>query len=170
SSVEKMDGEEISDKIAWLKENGKKKAFAEKYFTKLSEDDKARKEALIQQAENFAKQKDEEARNFNQSIKEELEKIESVKDFDFSKVDKKELTNYITRPTVKVGKNRFITQFQADLGKIFSGKEDNKQSLLLLAKLVKTDFDIKDIVEKTKTKVTKEAKSKLQEARQAVKP
>src|SRR5690606_12546908 len=85
-------------------------------------------------------------------------------------VDKKELTNYITRPTVKVGKNRFITQFQADLGKIFSGKEDNKQSLLLLAKLVKTDFDIKDIVEKTKTKVTKEAKSKLQEARQAVKP
>lgn len=170
SSIEKMDSEEISDKIEWLKENGKKKAFAEKYLNKLSEMDKANKEALIKQAEDFARQRDEDIKNFNLSIKEELDKTESVKDFDFSKVDKKELTNYITRPTVKVGKNRFITQFQADLGKIFNGKEDNKQSLLLLAKLVKTDFDIRDIVEKTKTKVTKEAKSKLQQARQVTRP
>ena len=39
-----------------------------------------------------------------------------------------------------------------------------------MANLIKSDFDVKDLIEETKTKVVKEAKSKLQQAKTGVKP
>jgi len=78
--------------------------------------------------------------------------------------------NFITKPTVKVGKNKYITEFQAELGEIFKGEGENKKKLLLLAKLVKSQFDVKDLIEETKTKVVKDAKSKLQQSRTGVRP
>lgn len=166
--IDSMDDDEIADRLDWLEENGKKKGYAEKYMNKLQEVDKKNKEALAKQAENISKQREEGAKKFNQDLQTELEKTETVGSFDFSKVDKKDLINYITKPTVKIGKNKYITQFQAELGDIFKAEGDKKQSLLLLAKLVKTGFDVKDLLETTKTKVVKEAKSKLQYAKAGV--
>lgn len=169
-TVDAMDEEEISDRIEWLKENGKKKAFAEKYLNKLKEIDTERKTALTERANQMSKQREESAKKFNEDLDKELNSTESVGSFNFSKVDKKGLLNYITKPTVKVGKNKYITEFQAELGEIFKGEGENKKKLLLLAKLVKTQFDVKDLIAETKTNVVKDAKSKLQQSRTGVRP
>ncbi len=99
-----------------------------------------------------------------------LTKTEKVGEFSFTKTDQKELSGYVTKPSVKVGKNKYIPAFQADIATIFRGETpEAKQKLLLLAKLVKSNFDVSDMVTATKTKVTKETKSKLQQAKEGVK-
>lgn len=169
-TVDAMDEDEISDRIEWLKENGKKKAFAEKYFNKLQDIDTERKTALAERVNQLSKQREDSAKKFNEDLNKELDSTESVGSFSFNKVDKKGLINFITKPIVKVGKNKYITEFQAELGEIFKGEGENKKKLLLLAKLVKTKFDVKDLIAETKTNVVKEAKSKLQQARTGVRP
>lgn len=168
--VDSMDDEEVTDRLEWLKENGKKKAFAEKYFNKLKEIDNNNKAIISQRQEQASQEREVASRRFNQELQSELEKTEAVGSFNFSKVDKKDLMNYVTKPSVKIGKNKFITQFQAELGNIFKAEGESKKKFLLLAKLVKSDFDVKDLIEAAKTTAVKEAKSKLQQAKQGVKP
>lgn len=168
-SVEAMDDEEIQDKLDWLEEVGKKKTYSEKYKTKLKQIDGANKQNLQQQVERVKKEREDASKAFNQELQEALDKTESVGSFSFDKVDKKDLMSYIIKPSVKVGKNNFITQFQADLGEIFKAKGEKKQNLLLLAKLVKTGFDVKDLIASAKTKVVKETRSNLQKAKAGVK-
>lgn len=170
STMDSMDDEEISDRLEWLKENGKMKAYAEKYMNKLKELDRQKKESISKSVEAQAKQREEGAKKFNQDLQSELEKTEAVGSFNFSKVNKKELLDFMIKPSVKIGKNKYITHFQAELGNIFKGEGEDRKKLLLLAKLVKSDFDVKDLIEETKTKVVKEAKSKLQQAKIGVKP
>lgn len=169
STMDSMDDEEISDRLEWLKENGKKKAYAEKYMNKLQELDRQKKEAISKSIEAQSKQREEGAKKFNQDLQSELEKTEAVGSFNFSKVNKKELLDFMIKPSVKIGKNKYITHFQAELGNIFKAEGEDKKKLLLLAKLVKSNFDVKDLIEETKTKVVKEAKSKLQQAKSGVK-
>lgn len=169
-TVDAMDEDEITDRIDWLKENGKKKAFAEKYLNKLKDIDTERKTAIATRAEQISKQKEKSSKKFNEDLDKELNSTQSVGSFNFEKVDKKGLMNFITKPTVKVGKNKYITEFQAELGEIFKGEGENRKKLLLLAKLVKTQFDVKDLIAETKTNVVKDAKSKLQGARTGVRP
>jgi hypothetical protein len=170
STMDSMDDEEISDRLEWLKENGKKKAYAKKYMNKLQELDRQKKEAISKSIEAQSKQREEGAKKFNQDLQSELEKTEAVGSFNFSKVNKKELLDFMVKPSVKIGKNKYITHFQAELGNIFKAEGEDKKKLLLLAKLVKSNFDVKDLIEETKTKVVKEAKSKLQQAKSGVKP
>lgn len=170
STMDSMDNEEIIDRIEWLEENGKKKAYAEKYMNKLQELDRQKKEAISKSIEAQSKQREEGAKKFNQDLQSELEKTEAVGSFNFSKVNKKELLDFMVKPSVKIGKNKYITHFQAELGNIFKAEGEDKKKLLLLAKLIKSDFDVKDLIEETKTKVVKEAKSKLQQAKSGVKP
>lgn len=169
-TIDAMDEDEISDRIEWLKESGKKKVFAEKYLNKLKDIDTERKTALAESTSKLAKLREESAKKYKEDLDKELNSIESVGNFSFNKVDKKDLLNYITKPSVKVGKNKYVTEFQAELGEIFKGEGENKKKLLLLAKLVKTQFDVKDLIAETKTKVVRDAKSKLQESRAGVRP
>lgn len=167
-TVDSVEEDEIIDKIDWLGENGKKKAYAERYLKKLKETEEENKKNLALQVERASIQREENTKKFNAELQSELSKIDSVGSFSFNKVDKKDLVEYITKPSVKIGKNKFITPFQAELGEIFRAEGDKKQNLLLLAKLVKTNFDVKDLLESAKTKVVKEAKSKLQAAKEGV--
>lgn len=169
SLIEGMDNEEISDRIEWLKESNKKKSFAEKYMIKLKSIDEKRKADLMARSETLAQNRKKDLEKFHQSLNTELQKTEKVGNFDFQKVDKKNLIDYITKPSVKVGKNKYISKFQAEIGEIFKAEGEQKKKLLLLAKLVMSDFDVKDIIEQTKTETVKKAKSKLQSARTNVK-
>lgn len=170
SVVEGMEEDEIADRIEWLKEGNKKKGFADKYLGKLEDMDRVEKEVLLENAETLRKERVKAQEEFNKGLVAELQSIESVGKFKFSKNDKKELTDYVTKATVKVGKNQFITPFQQAMGNIFRAEGENKQKLLLLAKLLKSNFDVKDIITETKTETIRSSKDKLQKARQGVKP
>lgn len=169
--VEKMDDEELSDRLEWLKENGKDKAFSEKYYNKLVEIDTAQKAALLEKQEGIAKKREENSKKFVKVISEALNKVENVGKFRITKEDKKKLVELITKPTVKVGKNQYIPSFNSKLGSIL--KADTPEAinkLILLAKLVENDFDIKDVVTKVESEVVTKVKSKLRDSKNGVKP
>ena len=164
-----MDEDELKDKLDWLEETGKKKAYSEKYMLKLKNIEDKNKQILLKQSAEIAQRRAEESKKFNDELQKTLEKTEKVGNFTFNKVDKKDLMNYISKPSVKIGKNKFITQFQADLGNIFKAEGDNKANFLLLAKLIKSNFDVKDLIESSKTELIKQTKSNLQKAKAGVK-
>lgn len=170
SLVDKMDNEEIEDRIQWLKENGKDKAYAEKYYNKLIEIDEAQKRQLAEKAEKTAKLKEENAKKFATEISKVLAGTEAVGNVKFTKEDRKTLAAFITKPTEKVGKI-YIPPFNKKLGDILrADTPEAKQKLLVLAKLVSSDFDMSDLVEKVETQVVKKIKSKLKDAKNGVKP
>lgn len=171
STHEKLDATDIEDRIKWLKESGKDKIYADKYFKSMQKAEETRKANLVKAREQEAQQREADMRAFNESLDAVLSKTENVGAFSFTKADQKELGSYVTKPTVKVGKNKYVPAFQAEIANIFrADTEENKQKLLLLAKLVKTNFDVTDLVSDVQTKVVKKAKSKLQEAKTGVKP
>lgn len=157
-NIERVDEEDIQDKLDWLEEGGKVERYAKKYKSIIDNVEKQKKRDLDErQAENL-RIKEDEKKEFQTSLRETIKSTESLKDFPFTKKDKGELFTYITKPAVKVGKNRFITQFQKDL----QDTSNNFEGLLLLAKLVKSDFNTSDLDKKVETRQTVNLRKKLQ--------
>lgn len=165
-TVEKVDDEDIADKIEWLEENGKLDKYAKKYDKKLQDLETTQKDSVIKQQEAAAKQAEKDAAEFQKEVRESLNKMDSVKDLPLSAKDKSELLTFITKPSVKVGKNKFITEFQAGLQKVSS----NYEGLIALAKLIKSDFDFSSIKTKVATKQTQELKENLRRSKSNKKP
>lgn len=163
---EELDEESLQERLEYLKESGKEKAFAAKFFTKIKKEEDEIKELIITQTKEQAAKREESTKKFHESLDKTLKATDSVSGLPFTKLEQKELTAYLTKGTVKAGKNNYITGFQADIAKIFNPtNEENRKKLLLIAKLVRSDFDLSTVTTKVKTEVTKEAKSKLREAR-----
>lgn len=157
-TVEKLDEDEIEDKLDWLKEGGKQKKYAEKYNQKLSaEAETAKKEFLASQiAAQTARE--ESRKTYVNTLKSTIDSTENVNGFVFAKKDKGDLLDYIVKPSVKVNGNQYLTAFQSELGRII---KEEPQKLLVLAKLLKNDFDTSDMTVVKQTEATKKIKSSL---------
>lgn len=162
--IDGTDDEDIADKIEWAVENGKLEKYAEKYSKIIQNKDKERKDALLLQQEEAQERIEDERKKFETELKDTLEKTDAINNVTLTKEDKKDLIPFMTKPSVKIGKNKYITGLQAGIQKIFN----DKPKLLLLAKLVKSDFDLSTVEKKGASKLTKEVKSELQ--RQKVTP
>jgi len=159
--IDGTDEEDIDDKIEWAIENGKLEKYAEKYSKIIQNKDKENKDRLLLQQETIQNQMEEDRRNFEAELKNTLEETDSINNITLSKEDKKDLIPFMTKPLIKIGKNKYITGLQAGIQKIFN----DKTKLLLLAKLVKSDFDFSTIEKKGASKLTKEVKNELQRQR-----
>lgn len=169
--VDKMDAEEVKDRLEWLKENGKEKAYADKYYNKLVEIDTAQKTALLEGQKQAAKKREADTKKFNAALFELLDKTEQVGQIKITKEDKKKLGGFFTKPSVRVGKNKYVPEFNFKLGQILKAETpEAKQTLLLLGKLVENNFDFSDLLTKAETKVAKAVKSKLRDSKNGVKP
>lgn len=169
--VDKMDAEEIDDRITWLKEQGKDQTYAEKYYNKLVDIDAKQKKLILQKQTEIAARRAEDAKAYVDSINKLVAKTTKAGQFKITKEDQKKLAAFITKPTVKVGKNQFIPEFNSKLGEIIQAKTpEAQQKLVLLAKLLSNDFDFSDIEKGAETKVTKKVKSNLRNAKNGVRP
>lgn len=156
--LEGYDDEDIEDKVEWLKEGGKLKRHAEKYEAKLEKATQAHQQQLLKEQEKqqaAAKRQREELSN---NLKNLLQESDTIGQFNFSKRDKKELHSYMTKANVKVGKNSYMTKMQKDLQTAFQDPE----KILVIAKLLKNNFDISDVIRDTETKVTRKTKDKIE--------
>lgn len=170
-TVEKIDDEELQDRLTFIKDSGKEKTYAKKYYKLIKDAEEEQREALKEATAKADAAKVEKAKQFQTEFSQVLEKTDAVGDFSISKAEKKELENYINKQTVKVGKNKFIPQLHIDLAKILKAeKEEDKKNLILLSKLVKNNFDVKDLITKTTTEVARKAKSKLMDVKKGIKP
>ena len=162
---EGWDQEEIEDRLEMLTEKGTKEKFAKKYFSKVEGELEAKKQALI---ENQAKQKEQakiQEREFRNTIQETLSTVKDVKGLKFTEEEKGDILNFLTKKSQKIDDNVSITGFQKGLSEVF--KDTNK--LVLLAKLIKSDFDFSSIEKGAVTKKTREVKTRI-EQRQSIKP
>jgi len=160
-TVEELDPEDVDDKITWLEETGKLEKYAEKYDKKLKTIASKQEKLLEKQRKDNLKIQADNAKAFVTDIKTTLKNTDNIMKFPITKIDKKELIDYITKPEVKVGKNKFVTGLQDGLKNIM---KDNKK-LILLAKLIKSDFDVSNLEVKAETKKTIEMKDKLNRAK-----
>jgi len=166
NNVEKLDEDDITDKLEWLEETDKLDKYAKKSYKQLDEIDKKSKAEIVKNQEAIVAKTNAENKKFEKGLKEEIRKLDNIKDFPLKKTEKEDLITFITKPAVKIGKNNYITAFQAELQKISS----NYEGLILLAKLVKSDFDFSSIKTTEKTKQTRTLKKDLQRSRMNKKP
>ena len=164
--IEGLDIDEAQEKVDWLEQNGKLDKYARRYDEKVRKLEASEKQRLEDSAVQLAKDREDGEKEFAKTIKSTLDETDEIKKFTISKKEKAELLGYITKPSVKVGKNRFLTGLQSDLNKL----SQNPESLVLLAKLLRTDFDTSNLSTKIETETTKDLKKNIQRAQQNIKP
>lgn len=169
TNFEKVEEDDIEDRMKWLEDGGKKKAYATKYFKVIKDTEKEIEEEILKQQKTKFDNKQIEIKEFNDSLKDTIGKVEAVGSFNINKSEQKQLLEYITKPTVKVGKNKYIPEFQNKLAKILRGGTDkDKERLIATAKIFKEDFNLPDLITKVETKVASKAKSRLASGRSSV--
>lgn len=155
---EEYDEDYIDSQIEFLKDSGKLEVAANKYFNKWkSSREKAQREELAR-VEAAKKAQREAQITFKKDLSNHISTTEDFKGFKLSKREIEEMPEYISSQTVKMNDGRVITPFYRDL---FEAMKD-KDKLVLLAKLVKTDFDFTPLAKNIDTKRTKALKEDLQ--------
>jgi hypothetical protein len=151
-TVEEMDYDEINEEIEIIKERDQLSKKATKAFNKISSEIEKEKTEFLKQQEEAKIAEEESKNNFIKSLVDNIKEKDSLGDFSVSEKEKKEIIDFIIRPTEKIG-NRKVTGMQAKINEVYR----NPDKLLILAKLMINDFDISDLVKKVETKVTKKA-------------
>lgn len=164
-TVEEMDSDEIDEEIDVYKERGQLEKKATKAFDKVSAEINRQKESELERQKAQKEAEDKSRMEFVGKLGTALKDNDVIGEFNITTSDKKELLDFIVKPTVKTG-NRKMTGMQAKINEIYSDPE----KLLLFAKLVKSDFDLSDIVKKAETKVTKKALSVVASKRKSGTP
>lgn len=162
------DRNEIENQIQYLKDGGKLADKANKYYAKLQEIDQDNKESVRKQAELNSLKSKQEREKIETEIKDTVTSLEQVGDFSFTNVDKKGLSEFILKPTIKIAEGRYITPMQKKINEVY--KDPDRTKLALLAKLLMSDFDVKDIIIKNQTDKVAQAKSKIATIRSGVTP
>ena len=119
------------------------------------------KEGLLQQAAESKRIAKENEIEYKQSIKDVLEDTKEVSGVKITTKDKTTLYNFLTKKAHKVSDKKSVTGFQKGLSEVFQ----DPTKMILLAKLISSDFDLSDFEKATKTKQTRKVKTNLEQRR-----
>lgn len=159
------DREEIEDRLKYLTDNDRKEKVAKKYDARAKELIAEEKAELLKQANAQKAAIIKNENDYKASVKAVLDTKEEISGFKIATKEKAELLNFLTRKDHKAGGDKNITGFQKKLGEVFQDKE----KLVLLAKLIQSDFDMSGFEKKVTTKKTREIKTNL-EQRKSLRP
>ncbi|MGL6107254.1 MAG: hypothetical protein ACRC0V_07200 [Fusobacteriaceae bacterium] len=156
------DEEEIESRIENLKDKGTLKDVAEKRFNIIRDKQRGEQKELLKRQEII---KQENIHKFKEEKKKLTARVEGTEDLEgmkLSKIDKKEIPNYILDRNVKYENGTVSTRLHADLWEVMS----DEKAVIQLAQLLRTrkkdgTFDFSLIKNNIKTEVTKEMKEKL---------
>lgn len=162
-----QDDEEFEDRLKYIKDSGKDKATAKRQYAIIAKDDKDRKEAIIKIQEKASQDRKDNAKAFDDAVRDTLDKTEKIGVYTFTKAEKKELDTYITKATIKVGGGKYIPELLAEIRRILGGnKKEDREDLILLAKNMKNKFKVPDnVVKDVNTAIVRKTRSKIAEAR-----
>lgn len=166
-NIENLEDEDIEDRIEWLKDSGKLEKYAGKHDEKVKDAEQAKKQEIQEEAKRIEKQKDQQRKQFVDTINKTIENIDEIDNFVFAKDDASKLRSYITKPTVKSedGKN-YMTGMQSKLQEVLK----DPKSILKLAKVLESDFDMEALGKASVTKSTKEVKKNVRRAKNTNRP
>lgn len=171
SMDDELTQQEAEEQFEVLEENGKSKKLSERYFAKIQQQDAEEKRQLLVAQQEAAQNRDKAVKAFQKTLTESINSTDEYKGFTFSTEEKKKLNNSILKPTIQVGKGKYIPAFNHKLGEILKAQSpEARQKLLLIAKLVESDFDMSDFSAKVVTKKAREVQSRLRTQQQGVRP
>lgn len=150
--------DEIEDELERLTTNGKKETLAKRYYSKLEGHIKKQRDELVYEQEQARKNAQIQEQSFKEGIKEVLTSNKELNGFKITPKEKNQLYSFLTSRTVQIDDNRVITPFQKKLAETF--QDTNK--LVILAKLLNSDFDMTDFKKSVVTQETKKIKSHLE--------
>jgi len=158
------DQEYIDAQIEFLKEKDKLEGIAKKSFDKIvaAQEEEASQE--VEKQKQFAESRKKAAREYKTNITTHINSLEEAGGLPLSKQDKTVLPTYISEPTVELQDGRVVSEMQADLFKVMADKD----KIVLLAKLLKTDFDFSAIERKKQTQAARGIKEEIQRADKTV--
>lgn len=157
-NIENLDPEDIADKMEWLEEKGKKTTYAQKYGKVIAEQRRAIQDKAFEDKEAQKKASETRTKEFVDSVSTIISE-KRIGDTTLSPKEAKELEPYMTKLAATTSKGK-TSQFRADVSDLFSNPEKRPQ-LVLFAKLLKDNFELKSLDVKTTTKVAKGIKEKL---------
>jgi hypothetical protein len=158
---EGWDDDEIEDRLEYLTENRRKEKVAVKYDEKNKAVEKTEKDRLQVQANETKRLQKANEENFKNSIKNTLASKKEINGFSINETDKSDILNFLTKKSQKISDEKSITPFQQKLAEVFQDTEKT----ILLAKLLQSDFDMKDLKRQITTKKTREIKSNIEQRR-----
>lgn len=152
------DQEYIDANIEFLKDGGKLKGISEKLRDKLVSEQKAKADAEVERVAKSKEAVKEKQRQFKADAVAFISNANNLKGLVINKKDKEELPSYISDVSVSMEDGRQVTALQKDLFEIFGDKE----SLTILAKLVRSKFDFSSITAKSITDYSNSIKEGVQ--------
>lgn len=145
------DQEYIDSQIEFLKDSGKLLTISEKAYNKIIVQQEAETAGQVQRQKENADLRKKQAREYKSNITTHINSLEETNGLPLSKQDKISLPTYISEPNVELQDGRFVSEMQADLFKVMADKD----KIVLLAKLLKTDFDFSAIERKKQTQAAR---------------
>lgn len=154
------DQEYIDAQIEFLKESGKLEGISKKAFDKIIAKQEADTAGEVEKATQQKEFRKKQAREYKTNITSHIGGLTEIGGLPVSKQDKAVLPTYISEPTVELQDGRVVSELQADLFKVMADKD----KIVLLAKLLKSDFDFSAIARKQATTASRGIKEAVQNA------
>jgi hypothetical protein len=154
------DQEYIDTQIEFLKDSNKLEGISKKAFDKIIAKQEADTANEVEQATQQKEFRKKQAREYKTNITTHIGSLTEVGGLPVSKQDKAVLPTYISEPTVELQDGRVVSELQADLFKVMADKD----KIVLLAKLLKSDFDFSAIARKQATTASRGIKEAVQNA------
>jgi len=145
------DQEYIDSQIEFLKDSGKLETISKKSYDKIIADQENETAGQVQRQKDIAESRKKQAREYKTNITSHINSLNETGGLPLSKQDKTTLPTYISEPNVELQDGRFVSEMQADLFKVMADKD----KIVLLAKLLKTDFDFSAIERKKQTQAAR---------------
>jgi len=155
-----LDEEDINDTINTMEEKGILDKYALKYDTFLKEKKKKERDVEISKQEQEKQLVEQKKKEFQSDLTNFLNNTKEIKGLKITPKEKTDLIDYIFTPVKRTDNGTYVTNFNLDLQKVFKEKE----KIVLLAKLLKSDLSLDDIKKNLENKIIKKTKTKLNEA------
>jgi hypothetical protein len=156
------DEDYIEDHIESLKESGKLEKYSKPVYDKIVKEQVEKEKNAVANLELSKKEKQESLKKEKKEFQEYLASTTSVKGFTITEKEKSELVTYMKEPLVQLDNGTVITSFQKEL---FEAAQD-KETGVLLAKLLKSKFNFDSVKKEAITQKTKEIKKGLTESKE----
>jgi len=153
-----FDQEYIDAQIDFLKDSGKLATIGEKAYNKIVAAQQKEVEQEVANKKAQVENNKVKAREYKVKVTNHVNSLTEIGGFPVSKEDKKALPDYISEPTVELKDGRVISELQADIYKAMS--DPNK--IVLLAKLLRSDFDFSAVIRKGVTQQSQEVRKVIQ--------
>lgn len=154
---EDYDDDYIETHIEFLKDSKKLEKFAKAKLEKIEKAKEEERKALVKQQEAIKQSQKETLRKLKTSVASSLKDMEDIEGIPLTKADKKELPSYMVDRNVKLENGGSVTSMQMDL---MEALKDEKKAMIV-AKLLRSGFDLSSIQAKAATEVTKKVKDNI---------